>query len=596
MKKAESFLLGLLTAIMFLTLSVACSSDPGSEPPSNPSPSPSPTPSADYAPENVVGKEFRFYNYSKDDYVFKAIAAEKDSDAKISTGTSSNVLISVPCFFYEKTGKNEGYVYCSFYYQLLGIVGYEQIFDYELELTFLSENYGTYEGVLTHFTSADDSQSVSGVFVYDSDKTPAELAAELEDNDNKSKIDWRYLTASTWLYESQGYDIYMAFDDNGKFKQSLIYKSGNGDPITLDGKYTIDKSTNEINLSSLGKYKVEQLTQNTLKLTAALPDGSYPSEYALTYRATDSEMPDTPETPQSPEFAISEPIIENITETSATVKGTIIGEGVTFQQRGVCYSTEENPTVSDKVIQSDANVINSKLSELYAGTTYYVRLFAKVNDKITYGKQLSFSTTGRAATKIEFTPYKVSRLIKEGGWFGGEIKISAKLPNDIGRYGICYGLKPNPKITDNSLSEEYRKTEWTIGNIGSGPEYYIRAYHIKGSEVIYYEDSEICVETIGKNIKFSGSCSNNKIEFSWQGLEDGTYKVDVKALRYDSGDVVDTEYDKFYIEGGTDGEKTINIGGFFNHLYFTISPMSAASTIMYYYETYRSFNTYEWLN
>ena len=81
MKKAESFLLGLFTAILFLTLSVSCS-DSDSEPSPTPTPSPSPTPTSDYAPKNMIGKKFRFYNTGEDNYEFEVIAAEHPSDAK----------------------------------------------------------------------------------------------------------------------------------------------------------------------------------------------------------------------------------------------------------------------------------------------------------------------------------------------------------------------------------------------------------------------------------------------------------------------------------------------------------------------------------
>ena len=417
------------------------------------------------------------------------------------------------------------------------------------------------------------------MFVYDSDKTPAELAAELEDDneedddvDNKSQIDWRYLTATTWLEEMPGiYDAYLKFDDNGNYKKTLVYESDPENPISGDGKYTINKSTNIINLSGLGKYKVVQLTQSTLMLIAELPNGSYPSP--TTYHATGSGMPDTP---QSSEFAISEPIIENISETSATVKGTIIGEGVTFQERGVCYSTEANPTVNDAVIRTYSDIIKATLTNLYEGTTYYVRLYAKVDGKVTYGEQISFTTTGYAASDIEISASKI-------GFY--QLHLDVKLPNKIKEYGICYGTNPNPLVTDNATTEANRETiAWRLDDLSPNTTYYIRAYHIEGSKVIYYEGSEVEIATLGSNnidADFSYKdiylYTTNDIDFvlisgcdvKYNDLPEGFYSAKLKWYGVDT-DAVSGE--------STNGTGSSSSSGILSFNYFTMTNVLISST------------------
>lgn len=565
MKKTKSILVRLLSAIMFLSLSVSCS-DAG--PDSDLDSDPDSTPTIDYAPESVVGKEFRFYKDGSDKYSFKAVAATNPSDAKISTGTSQYVVISSPFFYYDKTDINRAEVLCSFFYSILGVVGQNNIFDYELKLTFLSKNYGTYEGKLTHFDSIDDWISVKGVFVFDSEKEPDELAAEVEDPENdNAKIKWSNLTSSTWLCEEYGYDVYMVFNDDGSFKQSLAYASGK--IISIDGTYKIDKIKNEIyqytNGTQFAKYKVEKLTQNTLKITSATPDGDYPPEQSRTYNATDKEFPDSPQTAK---LTISAPIISEVTETSAIIQGTICGEGVTFQERGVCYSTKENPTINNDVICVNTDDVNVSLSNLDKGTSYYVRLYAKINGQITYGEQISFTTAGTFESNIKLFATKIGLY---------ELHVDVTLPDNIKEYGLCYGKAPNPLITNNATAEVNNETlAWVLDDLTPGAEYYIRAYHIEDSKVVYYEDSEIQVSTLGSddidarltynpNYVYYGGYDSSIQGISFRikyNIPKGTYEAKVSwsnrygasyhASKYVSGDdswVVFDEFDGAYSYG-----------------------------------------------
>lgn len=591
MKKTRSILVRLLSAITFLTLSVSCSdTDTGPDP----NPNPNSTPTIDYAPKDVVGKEFRFYKDGAEKYSFKAVAAANPSDAKISTGTSQYVVISSPFFHYDKTDINRAEVLCSFFYSILGVVGDDMIFDYELELTFLSENYGTYEGKLTHFDSMDDWTSVKGVFVFDSEKEPDELAAEVEDSENDhTKITWSNLTSSTWLCEEYGYDVYMVFNDNGTFKQSLDYASGK--ITSIDGTYKIDKIKNEISQYTDGtlfvKYKVEQLTQNTLKITSATPDGDYPPEQSRTYNATDKEFPDSPQTTK---LTISAPIISDITETSAIIQGTIYGEGVTFQERGVCYSTKENPTISNDVICVNTDNVNVSLSNLYKGTPYYVRLYAMINGQITYGEQISFTTAGTFESNIKLFATKIGLY---------ELHIEVTLPDNIKEYGLCYGKSPNPLITDNATAEVNNETiTWALDDLTPGAEYYIRAYHIEDSKVVYYEDSEIQVSTLGKdNIDARLSYNSNSVYYGGYdssisyiafgiiyNLPKGTYEAKVswsnrygasyRASKYVSGDDTWVAFDEF--------EGAYSYGLMLNNSY-TLVAFKSLDTGAVYYRIYR---------
>ena len=72
--------------------------------------------------------------------------------------------------------------------------------------------------------------------------------------------------------------------------------------------------------------------------------------------------------------------VTNITDTSATCGGNITNDGgSTISARGVCWSTNKNPTINDDSLTLDGTgkgIFTSKITGLSAGTTYYVRAYA----------------------------------------------------------------------------------------------------------------------------------------------------------------------------------------------------------------------------
>jgi len=76
--------------------------------------------------------------------------------------------------------------------------------------------------------------------------------------------------------------------------------------------------------------------------------------------------------------------------------GTITGDGgATVTARGVCWSINQNPTISNNKT-SDGNGIgtfNSSLTNLAPSTTYYLRAYATNSVGTAYGPELSFKTS-----------------------------------------------------------------------------------------------------------------------------------------------------------------------------------------------------------
>ena len=81
--------------------------------------------------------------------------------------------------------------------------------------------------------------------------------------------------------------------------------------------------------------------------------------------------------------------------TTATCCGNVTADGGTsVTERGICYSTSQNPTTSNTKITkgSGTGSFTCNMTGLTVGTTYYVRAYAKNGKGTAYGDEVSFNT------------------------------------------------------------------------------------------------------------------------------------------------------------------------------------------------------------
>lgn len=97
--------------------------------------------------------------------------------------------------------------------------------------------------------------------------------------------------------------------------------------------------------------------------------------------------------PVKPTVATNEPT--EITATSALCGGEVTNDGgAEVTARGVCWSTEQNPTLENS-FTTDGNGVGAYQSGLYdlaQNTTYYVRAYAANSEGTAYGEEKSFTT------------------------------------------------------------------------------------------------------------------------------------------------------------------------------------------------------------
>lgn len=109
---------------------------------------------------------------------------------------------------------------------------------------------------------------------------------------------------------------------------------------------------------------------------------------------------DTPDDPDNPISITTKPVT-NIACASAESGGTIIVGFAFASKYGVCYNTTGAPTLNDQYTidnyyfpnDASSSDYTSLLTDLQPNTTYYVRAYAISNYGVTYGNEVSFTTS-----------------------------------------------------------------------------------------------------------------------------------------------------------------------------------------------------------
>jgi uncharacterized protein (TIGR02145 family) len=141
--------------------------------------------------------------------------------------------------------------------------------------------------------------------------------------------------------------------------------------------------------------------------------------------------------------------ITNITETSALGGGEVIENGGSeVTTRGVCWSTTQNPTITDNHT-SDGNgtgAFESYLTGLSPNTFYYVRAYATNSAGTGYGEVVSFTTLGNGSDCGNVVSYGGENyntvLIGNQCWFKRNLNIGSMINAPVNQ-------------TDNGIIEKY---------------------------------------------------------------------------------------------------------------------------------------------
>lgn len=113
--------------------------------------------------------------------------------------------------------------------------------------------------------------------------------------------------------------------------------------------------------------------------------------------------------------------ITNIKASSASSGGNITSdEGSSISSRGVCWSTSQNPSISDSKTTDGSGIgtFTSNITGLKASTSYYVRAYATNTKGTGYGELLSLNTLAPAPGAVTITfNWDIHRKCEANDWF-----------------------------------------------------------------------------------------------------------------------------------------------------------------------------------
>lgn len=170
----------------------------------------------------------------------------------------------------------------------------------------------------------------------------------------------------------------------------------------------------------------------------------------------------------------------DILQTTAIVSGTVITDnGSAISSRGICYSINSNPTISESKKpdpQAALGGFSCTLTNLSPSTTYFARAYATNTYGTAYGGEISF-TTQKATIPILASTTAAFSITQISAYSGGLITNSGA--SNITNRGVCYSnTNPNPTIVNSKTNDGTGIGEYnsTLVNLSPNTLYYIRAY------------------------------------------------------------------------------------------------------------------------
>ena len=161
-------------------------------------------------------------------------------------------------------------------------------------------------------------------------------------------------------------------------------------------------------------------------------------------------------------------------------------------QYGICWSTQQNPTVGEnKLVYNDAvnQVPKSYFGEaqnLAPSTTYFYRAFVTMNGVTSYGDNRTFRTPGERQPTVvtgDANPRDYSAVLSGSVTAAGDAAIS--------QYGICWSLTVNPTTSNSKLLFNGNVTSFpksfqvNATNLSDETSYNYRAYVIMNGVTTY---------------------------------------------------------------------------------------------------------------
>ena len=189
---------------------------------------------------------------------------------------------------------------------------------------------------------------------------------------------------------------------------------------------------------------------------------------------------------------VSTTTVSSITYTSAKTGGNVTSDGgATVTDRGICYSTSSNPTISNSKMSSGSSTgsFTTNLTGLSDGTTYYIRAYATNKKGTSYGEQRSFTTN--AYGKPTVTTTAVSNITYTSATVDCNVTLDGG--TTVIERGIVYSTSQNPTISNSKVEAGSGVGTFNceLEDLYDNTTYYVRAYATNNEGTSYGQQLNI---------------------------------------------------------------------------------------------------------
>ena len=208
----------------------------------------------------------------------------------------------------------------------------------------------------------------------------------------------------------------------------------------------------------------------------------YLRAYATNEKGTGYSSPIEFTTVEEQTASLTKMIVSDITSESAVLSALVAtGIGAEIREKGFCYSKEHNPTKANnpQPFNGESNQMQTRLTALEEGVTYYARAYATTRDDTFYSNEVEFTTSALLVPEIGNPVFKnvtetsatiTAVIISNGG-------------SEVQEQGIYYSLtNQNPEQgganVQTALSESADLGKITVNLTGltGGQRYYVKAF------------------------------------------------------------------------------------------------------------------------
>ncbi len=203
--------------------------------------------------------------------------------------------------------------------------------------------------------------------------------------------------------------------------------------------------------------------------------------------------------------------VSNITQTTAQGSGNVTNSGgANVTERGVCWSTSHNPTISGSHANNGTGTggFTVNMTGLTANTHYYVRAYAKNSAGVSYGNEVDF-TTSQNISAPTVTTTQVTNVTQTTATGGGNVTNSGGAT--VTERGICWSTSHNPTTSGSHANSGTGTGSFTVNMTGltANTTYYVRAYATNSAGTAYGSEVSFSTSQIPSyTISVSASPSN----------------------------------------------------------------------------------------